>query len=99
MKWSVTKLMVSNDVPNYPNTVVYVAWRVQSGAAVQHGTVELKGSFNSFIPYESLKESDVLDWVWAAINRAEVEANVIAMEAVASQGSPASSLPLPWNVA
>lgn len=98
MNWSITKLIVEPSYGNRNNIVVYVSWKVQSGAATQYGRTGLVPSSNEFVAFENLTESMVLNWVWAAIDKQAIEASVAAMLKPAAPVT-AITKQLPWVVA
>ena len=48
----------------------------------------------AYIPFESLTESDVLEWVYAAVDKDAVEAGLTAQ--IEEQKAPVSVAGLPW---
>jgi hypothetical protein len=48
----------------------------------------------AYIPFESLTESDVLEWVYAAVDKDAVEAGLIAQ--IEDQKAPKTEVGLPW---
>jgi hypothetical protein len=47
-----------------------------------------------FVPYADLTEADVLAWVWASVDKAEMEANLAKQ--IEDQKAPATQSGLPW---
>jgi len=47
------------------------------------------------IPYESLTEATVLEWVWAKVDKAATEAAVLAQ--IEAQKNPVSASGTPWS--
>jgi hypothetical protein len=48
----------------------------------------------AYIPFESLTEADVLEWVYAAVDKDAVEAGLIAN--IEDQKAPKTEVGLPW---
>ena len=48
----------------------------------------------AYIPFESLTEADVLEWVYAAVDKDAVEAGLIAQ--IEDQKAPKTEAGLPW---
>jgi hypothetical protein len=48
----------------------------------------------SYVPYESLTEADVLEWVYAAVDKDAVEAALTAQ--IEAQKAPATVTGVPW---
>ena len=47
-----------------------------------------------FVPYADLTEADVLAWVWASVDKDEMEANLAKQ--IEDQKAPATQSGLPW---
>jgi hypothetical protein len=47
-----------------------------------------------FVPYADLTEADVLSWVWASVDKGEMEANLAKQ--IEDQKAPATQSGLPW---
>ena len=81
--------------------VVSVAWACQAsaeGAGAFHGgttTYENNPDEPGFIPYDQLTEEMVLGWVWASVDKAEIEANLTTK--VEKQLNPTTANGLPWS--
>ena len=48
----------------------------------------------AYIPFESLTEADVLEWVYAAVNKDAIEFNLAAN--IEEQKTPKTEVGLPW---
>lgn len=94
MNWSITKLIVKPKLGHHENAVAYVAWKAAKGVAEKFGTIALKEPGDGFVPYAQLTEAQVLSWVWANIDKNEIEAQ-LAEPSIAILGDTAV-LPLPW---
>lgn len=97
MEWKVTKLIVKPEVDGRKNVVAHVQWRAFHGEASKFGTVGLREPGPSFINYDELTEQDALGWVWAAIDKAEVEDSVNPVVLADSVTPAVTSKTLPWG--
>ena len=79
-------------------TVIHYGISVVDGeySASSYGTVSVTPdpSDENFVPFEDLTEADVIGWVEAALDVAEIEANLSAN--IAEQKAPKTEVGLPW---
>ena len=61
-------------------------------SASAYGTCGFDGELT--IPYENLTEAQVLEWVWASIDKAATEQSLAAQ--IEAQKNPVSATGLPW---
>ena len=95
---------IQNLTRDLSNGFVYqAAWGCtaqQDSASAFHGgtsTFEFTPDDPNFIPYDQLTEEMVLGWVWASVDKAEIEANLTAK--VEKQLNPTTANGLPWSQA
>ncbi|MCA3504720.1 MAG: hypothetical protein IOD05_16040 [Rhodobacter sp.] len=93
--WNVTKLIVAPDFDGKADVVAYVQWKAAAGGNVKYGTVGLTAPGEPFVPYAKLTEQMALEWVWNAVNKAEVEAELTSPAAPPENRTEA--MPLPWG--
>ena len=96
--WSIENMERQQDT----GLVTKVKWTVTLVKDMEfsntNGVVELEAS-NSFTPYENLTKSQVLDWVFEKINKAEIESEleVLVDAKIADKAKPQVELSgLPW---
>lgn len=96
--WSIENMERQQDT----GLVTKVKWTVTLVKDMEfsntNGVVELEAS-NSFTPYENLTKSQVLDWVFEKINKAEIESEleVLVDAKIAAKANPQIELAgLPW---
>lgn len=61
-------------------------------SADTYGSVGWRGE--PVIPYEELTEETILGWMWASVNREEIEALLISQ--IAKQKTPTTTTGVPW---
>ena len=94
--WTIQNL--TRDLSN--GFVINVAWACtaqQDSASAFHGgttTYENNPSEAGFIPYDDLTEAIVLGWVWASVDKADIEATLTAK--VEKQLHPVTANGIPW---
>ena len=100
LTWTIQNMTRTTDT----GFVINVAWACQASAegcgGAFHGgttTYENNPSEASFIPYDQLTEAQVLEWVWASVDKAEIEANLTTK--VEKQLNPTTANGLPWSQA
>jgi hypothetical protein len=80
--------------------VVVAHWRCEAVdgdySASSYGTVGFTPDATdpAYIPFESLTEADVLEWVYAAVNKDAIEFNLAAN--IEDQKTPKTEVGLPW---
>lgn len=90
MNWSITKLRVISESNGLSDVVVAASYKIGS----INGTVTVKPPGASFTTFADLTEAQVLDWVWAEVDKAGVEARAQAALVL----PPVSvEMPLPWS--
>ncbi len=72
MNWKVTNIRVFPDVDGLKDVVVRVDYKI----GVTTGAVELKPG-DSFVPFAELNEAQVLEWVWAAVDKVAIEGRAL----------------------
>jgi hypothetical protein len=81
--------------------VIVAHWRVtaQDGdySSSAYGTAGFTPDPDAegFVPYADLTEADVLAWVWASVDKDEMEANLAKQ--IEDQKAPATQSGLPWQ--
>jgi hypothetical protein len=94
--WTIAQLERQTDTGG----VVTAHWRVtaQDGdySASAYGTAGFTPDPDAagFIPYDELTEADVLAWVWASVDKDEMEANLATQ--IEAQKAPATVTGTPW---
>jgi hypothetical protein len=79
ISWAITSLAVSQD-PN-PDTVKRVFYEASASPNISvSGECDLGPVGESFIPYSSLTESDVLAWVWSLVNKQATEDYLVRLQ-------------------
>jgi hypothetical protein len=78
--WQATATEASNDPENPYSGSIY-------------NTASFEGS--PVVSYDSLTEADVLAWVWETVDKATVEAAVLAQ--IEAQKNPVKASGLPWG--
>lgn len=89
MNWKVTSLRVV-EVGDLTDVVMAVGYEVGKIT----GVVTIKPPGANFVPFADLTEAQVLNWIWAEVDKAGVEARA-ASAAVAIPESAEKSLP--WS--
>lgn len=90
--WKITGLFVEPSLGGHSNVVTDVSWACYGNQSLR-GKISLGAPGIPFVEYPNLKESDVLGWVWAQVDKASTEEYVNA-DLVA----PAVKFkPLPWE--
>jgi hypothetical protein len=80
--------------------VIVAHWRVTAEdgdyTASAYGTAGFTPDPDAagFVPYADLTEADVLAWVWASVDKDEMEANLAKQ--IEDQKAPATQSGLPW---
>ena len=80
--------------------VIVAHWRVSAEdgdyTASAYGTAGFTPDPDAagFVPYADLTEADVLSWVWASVDKGEMEANLAKQ--IEDQKAPATQSGLPW---
>ena len=96
--WTIKLLEYTNDSDK---GVLVAHWgcEVVDGdySASSYGTASFTPdpSSEDYIPYESLTEADVLEWVYAAVDKDAVEAGLTAQ--IEEQKNPTTEAGLPWT--
>lgn len=78
IKWVITE-MESIQTSGKVFIVHWLAYIMDEEAkkGVPHyGSVELSSESDEFIPYETLTEETVLQWVWSLVDKAEIESKL-----------------------
>lgn len=94
--WTIATLERQTDTGG----VITAHWQVNAQddgyTAFSYGTTGLQPdpSDPDFVPYDQLTETDVLAWVWGAVDKDEMEAALAAN--IEDQKAPAISTGLPW---
>ena len=91
MNWKVEALYVLQ-TGNHADVVTDVAWACYGNREIR-GKVSLDSPGPSFVEYGDLTEQQVLEWVWAKVDRAINEKYVNAIIAAPAD----TSKPLPWE--
>ena len=90
MNWSITKLHIYPESNGLSDVVIAASYKVGSIS----GTVTVKPPGANFVPFADLTEAQVLNWVWAEVDKAGVEARAEAASAIL----PAPvEMALPWE--
>ncbi len=90
--WKVDCLRVVPELNNHSNVVVSVTWQVDD----LRGVTEFSAPGDPFTSFESLTESQVLDWVWSQTSKGYWEAKAAAVAAKPAAVEPVV-MPLPWS--
>jgi hypothetical protein len=95
INWTIQQL----DRKTADGFVTTAHWRVDATegeySAGVYGSAGFTGDLT--IPYESLTESQVLEWVWESVDKEATEANLDGQ--IAAQKNPTSATGLPWSQA
>jgi hypothetical protein len=81
--------------------VIVAHWRVTAEdgdyTASAYGTAGFTPDPDAegFVPYADLTEADVLAWVWASVDKDEMEANLAKQ--IEDQKAPKTQAGVPWN--
>jgi hypothetical protein len=65
---------------------------------VEYGQVQLKPkepSAAGFIPFDNLTEQEVLDWIFAYVNKAQIETQLVAV--IEARKTPTLIADIPWQ--
>jgi hypothetical protein len=95
--WTIPMTEYSNDDDK---GIVVAHWRVSAEdgnyTASAYGTAGFTPNPDAagFVPYADLTEADVLAWVWASVDKDEMEANLAKQ--IEDQKAPATQSGLPW---
>ena len=95
--WTIANLERQTDTGG----VVTVHWRVncQDGdcTASAYGTAGFTPNTKDpdFVPFDQLTEADVLEWVYASVDKAEMEANLAGQ--IEEQKAPKTVSGTPWR--
>lgn len=79
--WSVKSMHTDSSLDSHPNLVVFVNWKCegeQDGHKITIDSIQAfaPGSSDSFIPYEQLTESQVLEWIFNTLDREVIEGSI-----------------------
>lgn len=95
--WSIALTEYTNDANK---GVLTAHWRVSAEdgeyTASAYGTAGFTPDPDAagFVPYDQLTEADVLAWVYASVDKDEMEANLA--QQIEDQKAPATQSGLPW---
>ena len=99
--WIVEWMQTTPTSANPSEAVLQVGWRCNgqdgdySGSVYSTCTLPAADPHN-FIPYSSLTEAEVLNWIWAnGVNQAATEA-AVAQQIEMQKNPPTIQPPLPW---
>jgi hypothetical protein len=93
-EWKVRSLTAYPKIDGKENVVYLVHWELGLIDAV----TELTLPAGDFIPFEDLTEEVVLNWVWARISKADMEARAVKAEQDAKNPQPEPvPVDLPWS--
>jgi hypothetical protein len=99
--WIVEWMQTTPTSANPSEAVLQVGWRCSgtednfSGSVYSTCTLPAADPQN-FIPYSSLTEAEVLNWIWAnGVNQAATEA-AVAQQIEMQKNPPTIQPPLPW---
>ena len=99
--WIVEWMQTTPTSANPSEAVLQVGWRCNgqdgdySGSVYSTCTLPAADPQN-FIPYSSLTEAEVLNWIWAnGVNQAATEA-AVAQQIEMQKNPPTIQPPLPW---
>jgi 2-hydroxychromene-2-carboxylate isomerase len=108
-KWYISSMYTVQDIPNKPEYVQLVTWRVEGTDGSYIANVGNNAQFtqaesgSSFIPYQNLTEEVVLDWVkdqlgadGIAFYEAKAQAEIDAQASPAVNPTTPEYTPLPW---
>ena len=92
MNWKIVQL----DRNTADGFVTTAHWTVTATdgdfSASAYGSVGFSGELTT--PYENLTEEQVLEWVWASLDKAAYEASLAAQ--IEAQKNPVSAAGVPW---
>ena len=92
MNWKIVQL----DRKTADGFVTTAHWTVTATdgdfSASAYGTCGFDGELTT--PYENLTEAQVLEWVWASLDKAAYESSLAAQ--IEAQKNPVSATGLPW---
>lgn len=100
MNWQIEWMKCTPSSSDPAQCVIQAGWRAtatQGGyTATAYGSVGFpRSAEDPFTPYAELTEEQVLDWVWAQIDKADIEANL--QRQIDEQINPPVIQPgLPW---
>lgn len=104
--WTISALDVKPQVGSIKDYVVTAHWRCEGTDGNEHfGSVYSTASFvideekTDFIPFNQLKESDVIGWVQSSLTEEGVNATYAGIDSqIENQiNPPIITPPLPWN--
>ena len=90
MNWSITKLHIYPESNGLYDVVIAVSYNV----GPINGAVVVKPPGANFVPFADLTEAQVLNWIWAEVDKAGVEARAEA--ALVVPPAPVEMVP-PWE--
>ena len=94
MNWKIVQL----DRKTADGFVTTAHWTVTAidgdFSASAYGSVGFSGELTT--PYADLTEAQVLEWVWASVDKDATEASLAAQ--IEAQKNPVSATGVPWNV-
>ena len=101
MEWIIERLDSYPEHEGEQDVVCTVYWRAndQDGDyfATAYGTVGVTlNAEDPFIPYAELTKEQVLEWVWASVDKAAAEAS-LAQQIEEQKNPKVVSKQLPWN--
>jgi len=95
INWTIQQL----DRKTADNYVTTAHWRCDATdgeySAGVYGSAGFTGDLT--IPYAELTQEQVLGWVWGSVDKAEIEANVLAQ--IEAQKNPVTATGTPWSAA
>jgi hypothetical protein len=98
--WTINSLVTLKQSNNEQNVVCRAMWSVKGTdgtyVGIKQGISNIVFDPNeSFVQYDQLTETEVLDWVWKVVDRAATEAEID--QKISNQANPPYvNLPLPW---
>ena len=99
--WTIDWCETTPDNADPAKAVLQVGWRCSGTEDTYSGTVYSTCTLpaadpQNFIPYSSLTEAEVLNWIWAnGVNQAATEA-AVAQQIEMQKNPPTIQPPLPW---
>ena len=99
--WIIEWMQTTPTSANPSEAVLQVGWRCSGTEDTYSGTVYSTCTLpaadpQNFIPYSSLTEAEVLNWIWAnGVNQAAAEA-AVAQQIEMQKNPPTIQPPLPW---
>lgn len=100
--WIVEWMQTTPTSANPSEAVLQVGWRCSGTEDTYSGSVYSTCTLpaadpQNFIPYSSLTEAEVLNWIWAnGVNQAATEA-AVAQQIEMQKNPPTIQPPLPWS--